>query len=187
MLKDFTFEIWVPNFRWIAAHLMQRNTPSYSRTSVSLVKGDRPNRMGIVSMGRMRGKSRAYTPRGPCCELLSVFGPRSERREREHNRTYLGSAPGSRRTSCSPVRTGPDREGPFRYAPAGACSGHRPWLDRVLCATVDVGGSVCRRGAVWWFGGFVGNKFGLDKARVVKIGRQIEGFSSGQPGAGGGR
>lgn len=81
MLKDFTFEIWVPNFRWIAAHLMQRNTPNYSRTSVSLVNGGRPNRMEVVSMGRMGGNIRAYTPRGPCCELLSVFGPRSERQE----------------------------------------------------------------------------------------------------------
>lgn len=28
MLNDLTFEMWVPNLRWIAAHRMQRKMPN---------------------------------------------------------------------------------------------------------------------------------------------------------------
>lgn len=71
MLKDFTFEICVPNFRWIAAHRMHRNTPSYSPCQSVLVRrvpSRGGNRFGIASTVR-RGLDwvhRAYTPGGPC-------------------------------------------------------------------------------------------------------------------------
>ena len=50
MVKDLTLEMWVPSFRWIVAHGMQRKTPSCCACKLSY-------RQRIGGVGKRRSVS----------------------------------------------------------------------------------------------------------------------------------
>lgn len=79
MLKDFTLEMCVPNFRWIAAHLMQRNTPSCAPCQYwSVICRIVVYRNGVASIGRGRGWRCLHSMRPMLRSAVSIDN-RSER------------------------------------------------------------------------------------------------------------
>ena len=70
MLSDLTLEMWVPNFRWMAAHRMHRKMPNCNH----LLAPTREASIGLVE-ARLRGPAGVFRGGDPTESGRVGWGP----------------------------------------------------------------------------------------------------------------